>query len=248
MYTDAEDERAAHVVVLGHDTAEELFGDEPPLGKEVSIESGLYTVIGVLDKRKQPFGGGKNPTDNMALFPLGTFHNLHPEDKDMWVTVKYDDAKNKDLVGEEIRELLRIRRKVRVDKPDDFEIFGPDSISRLWDQLTTRSCDLHDCRLQRGTDGGWRGRDEHHARQRDGANTRDRRAQSHRRPAHHPDSIHDRSGDFMFGRRRSGILLGAIITWIVYFLPIGLPATLSTTWVLTGFGASCAIGLMFGIY
>ena len=45
-----------------------------------------------------------------------------------------------------------------------------------------------------------------------------------------------------------GILVGAIITWIVYFLPIGLPATLSSTWVLTGFGASCAIGLLFGIY
>ena len=45
-----------------------------------------------------------------------------------------------------------------------------------------------------------------------------------------------------------GILLGAIITWIVYFLPIGLPATLSITWVLVGFGSSCAIGLLFGIY
>jgi putative ABC transport system permease protein len=39
-----------------------------------------------------------------------------------------------------------------------------------------------------------------------------------------------------------------MITWIVYFLPIGLPATLSTTWVLVGFGSSCAIGLLFGIY
>jgi len=45
-----------------------------------------------------------------------------------------------------------------------------------------------------------------------------------------------------------GILFGAIVTWIVYFLPIGLPATLSTTWVLIGLGASCAIGLLFGIY
>jgi putative ABC transport system permease protein len=27
-----------------------------------------------------------------------------------------------------------------------------------------------------------------------------------------------------------------------------LPATLSTTWVLVGFGSSCAIGLLFGIY
>ena len=87
------------------------FGDEPALGKDVAVESGLYTVIGVLDKRKQPFGGGKNPADNMVFFPLGTFHNLHPEDKDMWVSVKYDDPKNKVLVEEEIRELLRIRRQ-----------------------------------------------------------------------------------------------------------------------------------------
>jgi putative ABC transport system permease protein len=45
-----------------------------------------------------------------------------------------------------------------------------------------------------------------------------------------------------------GVLVGAVITWIVYLLPIGLPATLSTLWVCTGFGVSCAIGLLFGIY
>jgi putative ABC transport system permease protein len=45
-----------------------------------------------------------------------------------------------------------------------------------------------------------------------------------------------------------GIVVGAVLTWIVYFLPIGLPATLSTMWVLIGFGVSCAIGLTFGIY
>ena len=70
MLTDAEDARGAHVVVLGHDTWQELFGDEPAVGKEVAIESGLYTVIGVLDKRKQPFGSGKNPHDNIILFPF----------------------------------------------------------------------------------------------------------------------------------------------------------------------------------
>jgi len=45
-----------------------------------------------------------------------------------------------------------------------------------------------------------------------------------------------------------GILVGAIITWIVYLLPIGLPATLSTMWVLIAFSTSCVIGLLFGIY
>jgi putative ABC transport system permease protein len=45
-----------------------------------------------------------------------------------------------------------------------------------------------------------------------------------------------------------GIVVGAVITYIVYFLPIGLPAFLSTAWVLAAFCVSCAIGLVFGIY
>ncbi len=117
LFTDEEDLRASHVCVLGYDTWQQLFGDESAVGKEVNVETGMYTVIGVLDKLKQPFGGGKNPDDNKVYFPLGTFHNLHPEDKDMWVSVKYDDPKYKSLVEEEIRERLRIMRKVRVDKP-----------------------------------------------------------------------------------------------------------------------------------
>jgi putative ABC transport system permease protein len=43
-------------------------------------------------------------------------------------------------------------------------------------------------------------------------------------------------------------MAGAVITWIVYFLPIGLPATVSTFWVSFGFSVACAIGLIFGIY
>ncbi len=62
-----------HVCVMAHDTAEELFGEEDPLGKSVNVASSLFTVIGVLEKRKQPFGSGKNPGDNGVFFPLGVF-------------------------------------------------------------------------------------------------------------------------------------------------------------------------------
>ena len=249
MYTDAEDARAAHVVVLGHDTWEELFGNAPAVGKEVAIESGLYTVIGVLDKRKQPFGGGKNPNDNIALFPLGTFHELHPEVKDMWVSVKYDDPKNKPLVQEEIRELLRIRRKVRVDKPDDFEIFGPDSLSRLWDQVTGGLVMFMIAVSSVGLMVGGVGvmnimlvsvterTREIGVRKAIGATKRTILTQ-----------FTTEAVTLCVLGGMVGILMGAIVTWIIYFLPIGLPASLSTTWVLIGLGASCAIGLLFGIY
>jgi putative ABC transport system permease protein len=249
LFTDDEDKRAAHVCVLGHDTWEELFGDDPAVGKEVAIESGLYTVIGVLDKQKQPFGGGKNPNDNMVIFPLGTFHNLHPEDLDMWVSVKYDDPKNKALVEEEIRELLRIRRKVRVEAADDFEIFGPDSLSKLWTQLTGGLVIFMIAVSSVGLMVGGVGvmnimlvsvterTREIGVRKAIGA-TRQTILTQFTTEAVTLCAI---GGVF-------GVLVGAVITWIIYFLPIGLPATLSTMWVTIGFGVSCLIGLVFGIY
>lgn len=249
MFTDEEDKRAAHVCVLGHDTWESLFGSENAIGKEINVEAGMYTVIGVLTKRKQPFGGGRNQADNAVYFPLGTFHNLHPEDKDMWVSVKYDDPKNRSLVEEEIRERLRIMRKVRVDKPDDFEIFGPDSLSKLWGQLTgglvlfmiavssvglmVGGVGVMNIMLVSVTE---RTR-EIGVRKAIGATKRTILTQFTTEAV----SLCAVGGII-------GILVGAVITYIIFFLPIGLPATLSTTWVLIGFGVSCAIGLLFGIY
>ena len=249
MFTEAEDERHDHVCVLGHDTWEDLFGNESAIGKEVAVESGLYTVIGVLDKQKQIFGGGKNPQDNQVYFPLGTFHNLHPEDKDMWVSVKYDDPKNKSLVQEEIREMLRIRRRVKIDAADNFEIFGPDSLTKLWGQLTgglvlfmiavssvglmVGGVGVMNIMLVSVTE---RTR-EIGVRKAIGATRRALMMQ-----------FTTEAVTLCAVGGVIGILVGAVLTWIVYLLPIGLPAALSTLWVLAGFSVSCAIGLMFGIY
>jgi putative ABC transport system permease protein len=128
--------RAAKVTVLGSDTAAFLFPAQSAIGKDVEAAGMVFTVVGVLDKHKQAFGGGDNPQDNEALFPLTTFHYMHPEVLDYWITLKYDDAKNRPLVEDELTELLRRRRKVLNDKPDNFSIFGTDTLQRLWDQIT----------------------------------------------------------------------------------------------------------------
>jgi len=134
--TQSDYDRAADVVVLGHDTAEELFGAVDPIGKEITIAGRTFTVIGVYNKRKSAFGGGKNPDDSTAHFTIPTFRKLHPEILDYWISAKFDDQKNKDLVTDEIRELLRRRRKVRNELPDNFAIFSSDSITKLWNQIT----------------------------------------------------------------------------------------------------------------
>jgi len=136
FFTEQDEQRSTNVTVLGYDTANDLFGTEDPIGKDVSIEGMIFTVVGVLGKQKSVFGGGKNPNDNFAYFPITTFHKLHPEILDYWISAKFDDQKNKTLVEDEIRELLRRRRKVRNDAEDNFAIFGSDSITRLWTQIT----------------------------------------------------------------------------------------------------------------
>ncbi len=249
IWNDAEDARRAHVCLVGHDTAELLFGDEDPIGKDVNVGPNLYTVIGVVDKRKQPFGTGKNPADNGVYFPLGTFHNLYPELKDMYIALKYDDQKNKDLVEEEIREMLRIRRRVKVEAGDNFEIMSPDSLTKLWGQLTGGLVAFMIAVSSVGLMVGGVGvmnimlvsvterTREIGVRKAMGATKRNILAQFTTEAV----TLCALGGFF-------GVLTGAVITWIVYFLPIGLPATLSVLWVCIGFGVSCAIGLLFGIY
>jgi putative ABC transport system permease protein len=250
FFTDAEDQRHAKVCVIGHDTAEELFvPGEDPIGKEVTLDTGLYTVIGVLDKRAQPFGNGKNPNDNAVLLPLNTFNDMHPEITDLVISAKYDDPKNKSLAEEEIRELLRVRRHVKTQADDNFDIFGPDSLTELWGQITGGLVAFMIAVSSVGLMVGGVGvmnimlvsvterTREIGVRKAIGATKRTILTQFTTEAV----TLCAIGGII-------GILMGAVITWIVYLLPIGLPATLSTMWVTIGFGVSCAIGLLFGIY
>ena len=249
MWTESEEEHSSNVAVLGHDAAEDLFPDESPIGQDIDCEGNIFTVIGVLDKQPQPFGSGRNTQDNSAYFPLTTFRKIHPELKDFWIVVKYDDPSHKSLVIEEVRELLRVRRGVRLEQDDNFAIFGPDSLSRLWNQLTgglflfmvavssvglmVGGVGVMNIMLVSFTE---RTR-EIGIRKAIGA-TRNNILLQFTLEAVTLCAV----GGVL------GILAGALFTLILHFAVSFLHASLSFTWVGIGFGVSCLIGLVFGIY
>ncbi len=136
FFTKTDEDRAADVTVLGHDVEQTLFGNIDPIRKEGVIAGRTFTVVGVFEKQKTAFGGGKNPDDSYAYFTLSTFKKLHPEILDYWISAKFDDQNNKALVTDEIREVLLRRRKVRNEQPDNFALFRSDAITKLWNQST----------------------------------------------------------------------------------------------------------------
>jgi len=246
FFTDGDVERAANVVVLGNDTADTLFETQDPIGKDVTIAGMVFTVVGVMDKRKQAFGGGKNPEDNKAYFPVTTFHKIHPEILDYWISLKFDDQKNKALVQEELQELLRRRRKVKNEAPDNFAIFGTDSLTRLWDQITfglfalmlalsavglmVGGVGVMNIMLVSVTE-----------------RTREigvRKAIGATKPMILTQFTLEAITLCAVGGL-IGVMAGSAIGYAVHFF---FPAALSAIWILVGFVSSCAIGLVFGIY
>jgi putative ABC transport system permease protein len=249
IWTDSEEEHAAKVVVLGHDAAEDLFPGESPIGKDIECEGSVFTVIGVFDKQLQPFGSGRNRNDNSAYFPFQTFHQLHPELKDPWVTVKYDDPANKAIVAEEIREMLRVRRKVRLEQDDNFAIFSTDSLTRLWNSLTSTLFIFMVAVSSVGLMVGGVGvmnimlvsvterTREIGIRKAIGATKKNILLQF---------TLEAVTLCLVGGL--IGILAGALFTLILHFAVSFLHAALSPAWVLIALAVSCAIGLVFGIY
>ena len=134
FFSDAEDLHRAEVVVIGYDLDRALFPSEDALGKTILIAGHSYQVVGVLEKRKGNILRGEG-TDVQALVPYRTYRKHNPADDEHFIAAQAYPGR-KDLAEDEARGLLRQRRRVPMNQPDNFGISSAERIANQFRQIT----------------------------------------------------------------------------------------------------------------
>jgi len=129
------------VVVLGSNTAEDLFGSDDAVGQQVKMRDKRFTVIGVMEPRGMSSFGFS--WDEMVITPITTYQaRLFPqttpsgEDAVQSIVVQVASAEMMDEVIEEIETLLRKRHRIAEDEDNDFAVASLEQMLEIFETIT----------------------------------------------------------------------------------------------------------------
>jgi ABC-type antimicrobial peptide transport system permease subunit len=133
FFSDFEDVHRDDVAVIGSEIDKIFFPAHDGIGKTILVDGVSYQVIGVLDKRKgQLF---KDDTaDRTIKVPYAAYRKHYPTDDEHFLGAEAYPG-YKDAAEDEIRGLLRRRRNVPFDKPDNFGITTAAAIADNFRQI-----------------------------------------------------------------------------------------------------------------
>jgi putative ABC transport system permease protein len=134
-FSEPENNNAMRVAYVGTDVSSKLFPRGGALGQELTISGIPYRIIGIQTTKGTVFG---QPQDNFIQLPIKTFGAAFggltgPRAPYFVVTAKND--KVFDDAVEEVRTLMRIKRKLEFGEKDTFGILTPDAITGIRDRI-----------------------------------------------------------------------------------------------------------------
>ena len=134
LLTQADEDHAANVCVIGMDVGNKLMPGVDPLGKEIRAGQGQYQIVGVAKPKGTVLG---QPQDNFVMIPLRTYRSVWLQKGDsvtMFVQARGPEWMS--AAEDEARVIIRTRRHLRYEEDDNFAIIMPDSITGIWNRIT----------------------------------------------------------------------------------------------------------------
>ncbi len=120
FFTQAEDTGASQVVVLGNNLANDLFGQDEPLGKLIRIGNLNFQVVGVYNPQGSMSSGG---ADDSLYMPLVTAQKKMLGINYITVgVVQIKDINLEDATAEQIRATMRASHNITNPAKDDFTV------------------------------------------------------------------------------------------------------------------------------
>ena len=135
---EADMNHAAQVAVIGPDLASALFPNQDPIDRPITVDGRTYRVIGVFEHQGGFFGGN---SDNYVAIPITTFDNQYPEVKNgggdtIHIATIPRRAEDFQALIEEETAMLRARRGLKSNQPDDFALMTTVGQLRQFQQIT----------------------------------------------------------------------------------------------------------------
>jgi putative ABC transport system permease protein len=119
-FTEADEDHAAHVAIIGTDIQDHLFAGIDPLGQELRVDGTPYTVIGISEKQGSTFGASQ---DNWVAVPLTAYQRSYGTAKTLLIYAKAGEAGPRlEDAADEVRVLMRSRRHDAPGAADSFEL------------------------------------------------------------------------------------------------------------------------------
>ncbi len=120
FFSAGESDGGRPVCVLGNLVATNLFPNDIPLGKQVTVGGSKFEVIGIIEKQGNFMG--QFSLDNQIVIPVKQFLTEIRRFPDYTIRVRALSIAQMPEAREELRSLLRKVRHVRPEDDDDFSI------------------------------------------------------------------------------------------------------------------------------
>lgn len=132
-FTPSENSGGQQVALINDEMATDLFGEEDPLGKQISIKGDPFTVIGVYHYVASFISGGNGPK---AIVPIETARrHLHSNERNVQLTIKPADGVLRDDAIDEVTESLRISRGLKPGIDNNFAIITQDKLFETYNKV-----------------------------------------------------------------------------------------------------------------